>query len=142
MSNENGQPLADDYVPTTGQVQRAYVMRQYALDVEEGREPDAGRYGTEFVRWITAHEAKVRAADPLRNALLLLIDQSQGSCANTTTPGLGHCFDDGKTADAKYGIDMACPACVAHAALNGLPIPLGPGRDAEAEIPDHQREKD
>lgn len=70
----------------------------------------------------------------LTEALNLIIDQSRGGCANTTTPGLGHCFDDGKTADAKYGIDMACPPCIAHAALNGLPIPLGPGRDAEAEI--------
>jgi hypothetical protein len=77
----------------------------------------------------------------LAGALMLLIDQQQGTCSRTTRLGLGHCFDSGHTADAKYGIDMACPGCVAHAALNGLPIPLGPGRDADAEIPDHQREK-
>lgn len=77
----------------------------------------------------------------LSEALRLLIDQQQEQCSRTTRPGLGHCFDDGRTADAKYGIDMACPACIAHAALNGLPIPLGPGRDAESEIPASQKDR-
>lgn len=52
----------DEYVPTTGEVQRAWVMRQFTLDTEAGREPDPAVYDREFIAWLTAHESKVRGA--------------------------------------------------------------------------------
>ena len=76
--------------------------------------------------------------EQLRTALTLIIDQQRGECERTVRGSLGSCFDAGHTADAKYADDMACPGCIAHAALNGLDIPLGPGRWALEEIPANQ----
>lgn len=73
------------------------------------------------------------SVDPSRNALHLILDQTSGRCEHNVDAGIGACFTAGRTADAKYGIDLACTSCIAHAALNDLPIPLGPGRDAIAE---------
>lgn len=55
---------APDWTPTTGEVERAWCMRQFALDVEAGREPNIQQYGAEFRRWLAAHEKKVGATKP------------------------------------------------------------------------------
>lgn len=61
MSSEHaGTP--PDYTPTTGEVERAWMMRQFTLDVEAGREPDPVQYAREFRRWLLGHEEKISAA--------------------------------------------------------------------------------
>lgn len=69
--------------------------------------------------------------DGAERALRLILAQNGGACENSTA-GIGACFDlNGRTADAKYGADQACAACIAHYALTGQDIPLGPGRHAQ-----------
>lgn len=58
---------------------------------------------------------------PLLNGLRLL---ARGRCENFMDwnergkhAPLGTCFKNGRTADAEYGSDLACTACIAHAAL-------------------------
>lgn len=56
---------------------------------------------------------------PTANSILLrALRVLRGSqCEHTTTPGLGHCFREGRTIGAKYGADKACTACIADRAL-------------------------
>jgi len=41
-----------------------------------------------------------------------------GRCLNFTT-GIGACFREGRKAQAEYGADQACVACIADYALTG-----------------------
>lgn len=41
-----------------------------------------------------------------------------GRCLNFTT-GIGACFREGRKAQAEYGADQACAACIADYALTG-----------------------
>lgn len=59
---------ASDYTPTTGEVERAWMMRQFALDVEAGREPDPVQYVREFRRWLDGHDERVRFLAPAGRA--------------------------------------------------------------------------
>lgn len=43
---------------------------------------------------------------------------ASGKCEHSTS-GIGDCFRTGRTADARYGADRACPACSADLALHG-----------------------
>lgn len=56
--------------------------------------------------------------DPERmeRALMLILRKTCGSC-ETSTSGIGSCYKDGRKADAKYGEDQACDACIAYRAL-------------------------
>lgn len=73
-------------------------------------------------------EASGSTVDNLRAALELIAGRGCATSAST----VGACFsDDNRTADARYGADRACEACVAHYALNGLEIPRGPGEHAD-----------
>lgn len=101
---------------------------------------DQGWYFEDPVHDMAAPAPAPSAVDVLRNALQLILDQTLGRCSRSTTP-IGACFLNGQTADAKYGDDMACTSCIAHAALSGLPIPLGPGPHAIDEIPANQQEQ-
>lgn len=67
------------------------------------------------VAWLLAEIERVKAA------LQLILSQTYGECEHNTS-GIGSCFANGRTADAEYGADMACPPCIAHAALTMRPI--------------------
>lgn len=44
------------------------MMRQFALDVEAGREPDPVQYAREFRRWLDGHDERVRFLAPAGRA--------------------------------------------------------------------------
>lgn len=67
--------------------------------------------------------------DPTVEALLLIRNLYGGGCEHSTS-GIGACFDNGRTADAHYGADRACAACIAEHALTGRRAPRGAGRHA------------
>lgn len=56
--------------------------------------------------------------DPARmeRALTLILRKTCGTCEHSTA-GIGSCYKDGRRADAKYGADQACDACIAYRAL-------------------------
>lgn len=47
----------------------------------------------------------------------------------------GDCWSLGRTADARYGADLACAACVARRVLDGEQLPTGPGEHANERAP-------
>lgn len=64
--------------------------------------------------------------------LFIVTDEATGEpVCQTNTTGIGGCFRDGKTADAKYSADRACGSCIAHHTLNDIPCPTGPGAHAD-----------
>lgn len=79
------------------------------------RDADAVAHAREDVPWLLAEIERAKTA------LQLILAQTNGECEHATS-GIGSCFASGRTADAEYGADMACPPCIAHAALNNQPI--------------------
>lgn len=57
--------------------------------------------------------------DRMERALILILRKTCGSCESFTT-GIGSCYKNGRAADAKYGEDQACDACIAYRALFSL----------------------
>lgn len=47
--------VSPDYQPTTSEVERGWMMRQFALDREAGRESDPIAYAREFQGWLRDH---------------------------------------------------------------------------------------
>lgn len=50
--------------------------------------------------------------------LMLILRKACGRCENSTS-GIGSCYTNGRKADAMYGADQVCDACIAHRALFG-----------------------
>jgi hypothetical protein len=54
--------------------------------------------------------------DVLKTALEAILEKGANSCQSYTT-GLGSCFRNGRSLDAKWGADKVCDCCIAAAAL-------------------------
>jgi hypothetical protein len=59
----------------------------------------------------------------LEAGLRVIAESAAGGCEHSTT-GIGSCFRNHRTADAHYGADRACTACIAWQVLRGLPLPV------------------
>ena len=62
-------------------------------------------------------------SDPLyakrcEQGLMLILRKACGACENSTS-GIGSCYRNQRTAEATYGADQVCDACIAHRALFG-----------------------
>jgi hypothetical protein len=67
----------------------------------------------------TPHQLRQAAEDRAAHfevALQRILDTTGGQC-ETSTAGIGSCYHDGRTEDAKYLADRCCDACIAHRAL-------------------------
>jgi hypothetical protein len=73
------------------------------------------------------HEGR-RGDDLYRLALEIIAGDK---CSNYTDGRA--CLKTDRTADAQYEADRICDACIAWAALNGLPLPTGPGKHADVQ---------
>jgi len=59
----------------------------------------------------------------LESGLRVIAESAAGGCEHSTS-GIGSCFRNHRTADARYGADRACTACIAWQVLRGLPLPV------------------
>lgn len=75
-----------------------------------------------------AYEALPEQAELALRALL-----GSGGCENSTT-AIDACFTEGRTIDAMYGCDRACPACIAHRVLTGQDLVTGLGKEADRSL--------
>jgi pyruvate kinase len=64
---------------------------------------------------IMAHRAAERL-EAMHTAWLHVLNASGNQCENDTS-GIGACFRNGRTPDAKYGADRCCWSCLAHSLM-------------------------